>query len=324
LPQRETVSVVIPQWNRRELLIRLLEALSRGTRRPDEVVVVDNASTDGSAEAAESRGATLLRLSRNHGFAYAVNRGVEAAQGRWLAIVNNDVVPAPDWLERITSRAAPFACGKLVDEANPARIDGTFDLVSAAGVAVRAGHGRPAQESIWNQVHTVQLAPLTAAVIRREVFRKIGLLDESFGSYLEDVDFGLRCAANGISGLYVPEAVATHQGSATLGAWSAASVRLLSRNQMLLIAKHYPDPWRSAFLVRAVWGQSLWGLAAIRHGQGRAWMAGKLEGLRAFRNRTSPAPGEMAGVLERCEAELLRVVQAAPAGWLWRLYRWAA
>ena len=72
---------------------------------------------------------------------------------------------------------------------------------------------------LWNQPRTIQLAPFTAAVFRAGVFERVGFLDERFESYLEDVDFGLRCAEAGLGGLYVPEAVAYHQGSATLGRW---------------------------------------------------------------------------------------------------------
>lgn len=316
------MTAVIPNWNRRQLLERLLDALNAGTRRPDEILVVDNGSTDGSLEAAQSRGARVIALERNHGFAYAVNRGVEAASGSWIAIVNNDVVPSRDWLERITAHDAAFACGKLLDEADPEKVDGTFDLVSVSGLALRAGHRRPAQEALWNHPRPVQLAPLTAAVFRREVFAKVGLLDERFVSYLEDVDFGLRCGAAGITGLYLPQAVATHKGSATLGAWSAASTRLLSRNQVLLVSKHLPPKIGTRRAARVILGQLLWGLAAARRGQGRAWLAGKIEGRRESGQRCGSE--QTALLLERCEAELLAVERQAPAGWLWRLYRWMA
>src|ERR1700691_1783891 len=101
-----TVAAVIPHWNRRDLLAKLLENLRRRqTRRFDEVIVVDNGSTDGSAEMAEQAGARVLRLGSNLGFAAAVNRGIEAliqngaAHADWIAILNNDVTLEPEWLE---------------------------------------------------------------------------------------------------------------------------------------------------------------------------------------------------------------------------------
>src|SRR5205814_4327635 len=115
--------------------------------------------------------------------------------------------------------------------------------------------------------------PATAALFRAERFRRVGLFDPEFGSYLEDVDFGLRCAMEGLGGVYVPAAVATHQGSASLGAWSPEMVRLVARNQVLLAVKHG--------LLRRYWwpvlvGQSLWGLVALRHRCGWAFIRGKL------------------------------------------------
>src|SRR3984893_4478245 len=101
-----------------------------------------------------------------------------------------------------------------------------------------------------------------------------------------EIDFRLRCAPAGFREVYVPEAVACHQGSATLGRWHPDTVRKISRNQLLLIAKHYPRRW----ILRYGWpvfiAQSLWGLVALRHGTALAYLRGKLEALRAFR-RTS-------------------------------------
>ncbi len=120
------------------------------------------------------------------------------------------------------------------------------------------------------------MASLTACLIRREAFNALGPLDERFESYLEDVDFGLRCAKAGLTGVYEPAAVAYHQGSSTWGRWNPDTVRLLSRNQILLAAKHFRGQPQWPILV----GQLLWGLVALRHGCGWAWLEGKLAGLK--------------------------------------------
>src|SRR5438046_2849976 len=84
--------------------------------------------------------------------------------------------------------------------------------------------------------------------------------------FSHDVDFGIRCATGGFRGVYVPDAVAYHQGSATLGPWHPDTVRKISRNQLLLVAKHYPRRW----ILRYGWpvfvAQGLWGFVALRHG----------------------------------------------------------
>src|SRR5579862_5353491 len=97
------VGAVIPQWNRIDLLRELIATLRLQTRPFEDWIVVDNGSTDGSAEFAQSAGARVIRLGRNRGFAAAVNHGIKAARADLVAILNNDVQLAPDWLERLLS-----------------------------------------------------------------------------------------------------------------------------------------------------------------------------------------------------------------------------
>lgn len=286
------------------------------------MLVVDNGSTDDSVAVARELGAEVLTLPGNFGFAFAVNRGIEKTVSDHIAIVNNDVVLRPDWLEKLLRADAPFACGKLVREGDPDVLDGTFDLLARGGLAWRAGNGRLADEPAWNEGREIQFAPMTAALFRRQVFGAVGLLDESFGSYLEDVDFGLRCGLAGIQGRYVPAAVGSHRGSATFGVWRGETVRLLSRNQALLIRKHYPARlvWRYACSVFG--GQSLWGLLALRHGCGFAWLRGKWQGLRAVPGLVAPSYEKLETILSKSETELLHFQQLHSADRFWRLYAW--
>src|ERR1700688_2992709 len=112
-----TVAAVIPHWNRCDLLESLFSSLRAQTRAFDEIILVDNGSTDDSAELAE-RHATVIRLDKNLGFAAAVNRGIASTNADWIAILNNDVTLAPDWLERILSTDAQFATGKILNAAD--------------------------------------------------------------------------------------------------------------------------------------------------------------------------------------------------------------
>src|SRR5574341_233457 len=286
------VTAIVPTWNRRDLLERLLGRLTRQTHPLEEILAVDNGSEDGSAETAESAGARVIRLNRNEGFSRAVNRGIRESRTPWLAVINNDVEPEPDWLDRLKqgceASGAWFATGRMLDAARRESIDGTFDALCRGGCAWRAGQGR-LDGPEWRNPRLIRFAPLTAALLRRELFERIGLLDERFESYLEDVEFGLRCALGGYSGVYVPEAVAFHGGSATLGRWHSQSVRLIARNQLLLVAKHYPSGWLRRYGWPVLVAQALWGLVALRHGAGLAWVRGKAEALREFHSARSPA-----------------------------------
>lgn len=320
------VAAVIPHWNRRDLLPPLFASLRAQTRPFDEILVADNGSTDDSAAAAECAGVRVLRLGRNLGFAAAVNRGVEAVTADWVAILNNDVTLEPDWLERLLDAASQagvsFATGKILSAANPGLIDGTFDELSRGGCAHRCGSGKP-DAPIWNQARRIRFAPMTAALFRKDLFTELGGLDEAFGSYMEDVEFGLRCALSGQDGLYVPGAVAFHRGSATLGTWNKATVWRISRNQVLLTAKHFRGQRRGPVVA----GQLLWGLVALRHGRGWAWLSGKLAGLRAARRmkRVTASEDETNGlttVLLASEENIRELVRQADSDRYWRAYFW--
>ncbi len=318
-------TVIVPNWNRREMLEALLGRLAGQTRPPAEVIVADNGSQDGSDEAAERLGARVLRFGCNLGFAAAVNAGVRESRTELVAVVNNDIEPAPDWLEKLQQALADapeacFAAGKILDARRPELLDGTWDLIARSGCAWRAGQGRPDAE-VWNRPRPIAFAPFTAALFRRALFDEVGPLDERFESYLEDVEFGLRCARAGRRGVYVPLSRASHWGSATLGRWHPEVARRISRNQVLLVAKHFPpDGWlRYAWPVAA--GQALWGLVALRHGAGWAWLRGKTEGLRRFVEfRREHQVGPIEDLLHESERELYELQRETGFDAYWRLY----
>jgi GT2 family glycosyltransferase len=321
-----SVAAIVPHWNRRDLLRTLLASLDAQTRPFDEIIVADNGSTDGSPEIAEAAGARVLRLGANLGFAAAVNRGVQAASTHWVAILNNDVTLEPGWLDALLTAASAgnvwFATGKILRAEAPGLIDGTFDEISRAACADRCGAGKP-DGPLWNSPRTIRCAPMTAALFRRDLFNEIGGLDESFGSYLEDVDFGLRCALAGREGVYQPFAIAYHRGSATLGAWSREAVWRISRNQVLLAAKHF----RGQPLWPILAGQLLWGLVAARHGRAGAFLSGKFAGLRDARrvradNVKFPNKNALARVLDASEQTILSVARQSGLSSYWRAYFW--
>lgn len=317
------VTMVIPNWNGSALLSSLLRDLERQTHPVERVIVVDNGSTDDSAEVARQAGAEVIALEANAGFACAVNRGIRAATTEWIGVLNNDVSLPEDWLEVLMDGLEPgkawFGTGKLLDAGARDRIDGCFDAISRGGCAWRCGHGRP-DAPLWNEAREIRFPPFTAAVFRAELFERVGQLDERFESYLEDIDFGLRAAAAGFGGRYVPEAVAWHRGSATLGAWHPETVRRIARNQLLIVAKHYPAGWILRYCWPVFIAQTLWGLTALRHGCCVAYLTGKVEGLRLFRQvRGEGAPG-LAAILDQSEKEIRDLQRLTGFDWYWRLY----
>ena len=318
---RLRVAAVIPHWNRADLLSTALKSLAQQTRRFDEIIVVDNGSTDDSARVAREKGAKFLPLGRNTGFAWAVNRGIEEAQADWIAILNNDVTLDPGWLQNLLHAAeeaqAWFAAGKILSAADSSLIDATFDELSRGACAWRCGAGRP-DAPVWNEPRPIRIAPMTAALFRASLFHEIGPLDEAFESYLEDVDFGLRCSLRGFGGIYEPSAIAYHRGSATLGQWNSDTVRRISRNQVLLTAKHFGAQPRFPILA----GQLLWGLVALRHGRAVSFIRGKVEGVRRARTLgiEKTQHSELQGILTQSEETILSLQRQTGFDRYWRVY----
>jgi hypothetical protein len=316
------ISVVVPVWNGRHLLAKLLDTLDAQTLRAREVIAVDNGSEDGAPELARERGARVVPMGRNAGFAAAVNRGIGEARCDWIAVLNTDVELAPDYFERCCGAAASpevwFVTGKILDARRNGQLDGAFDLTGRGATTWRAGSGRT-DGPPFSEARQISSAPWTAALFRAAVFGKVGFLDPLFGSYLEDVDFGLRCALHGVSGLYVPEAVAWHHGSASLGRWHPETVRLIARNQLLLAARHFPTRLWWPVLV----AQALWGAVAIRHRQGGAWLQGVREGVRIFTKSRNKCETSVPGLLRHLaqnERVIYSIQSATSFDTYWRLY----
>jgi GT2 family glycosyltransferase len=318
-----SISAIIPVWNQRELLARLLDSIGSQTRPFDEVIAIDNGSEDGAAELAESRGARVIRLGRNTGFAHAVNCGIQQCRSARLAILNSDVELHPEWLERLSGTGAAFATGKILSFHQPGILDGTYDLICRGACTWRAGNGKR-DNGEFSRPRRIDCASMTAVLFDARLFDEVGLLDESFESYLEDVDFGIRCAALGYHGMYVPEASCRHHGSAALGRWNPDSVRRMARNQIYLVAKHYPV----RLIVRWFWpifaAQTIWGCVAARHGAGFAWLRGKGEGLRQFRRvrraRNPIVVSRVRGLVENHEKSICRLQHELGFDAYWRVY----
>jgi hypothetical protein len=316
-----SLTAIIPVWNGREWLERLLVSLDAQTQPAAEILAIDNGSSDGAPELALSRGARVIPMGRNAGFAAAVNRGIEESRGDWIAVLNSDVELAPDYfaalLASATDRNAWFATGKILTAGTTDRLDGTFDLLCRGATAWRTGSGQ-ADGPAFSVPREICSAPWTAAIFRAELFHRVGLLEEGFESYLEDVDFGLRCGLQGFAGVYEPSAVAWHRGSASLGKWHPETVRRMARNQVWLAARHFPPRYWWPVLV----AQLLWGCVAFRHGAGAAWLRGKWAGLRGFR-QAREAVGQAApldALLRENEDTIYALQSAAGFDLYWRLY----
>lgn len=216
------VTVIIVNWNGGHLLAQCLSDLLRQSIQPARILVVDNGSIDGSAErAAQLPGVTVCLLGQNFGFAGGNNRAFSECDTEYVALVNPDAFPEPDWLEKLVVAAeaypeiAAFGSRQMMHGANNI-LDGLGDLYHVSGLVWRDGHGRPWHDS--NVMPGEIFSPCAgAALYRRDALVNIGGFDVDFFCYAEDVDLGFRLRLAGYRSRYVPDAVVHHVGSGTTG-----------------------------------------------------------------------------------------------------------
>ena len=268
------ISVVIPNWNGRSWLPRCLGALAAQERAPDEIIVVDNGSTDGSVEYLRDQhpGVRVLALEDNTGFAHAANAGLHAATGELAALVNTDVELAPDWLARLERalsehpEAASAAC-KMLSLRDPSVVDDAGDVLRRDGVCEQRGRFGP-DDGRWDEPGEVFGACAGAALYRREPVLAAGGFDERYFAYLEDVDLALRLRLAGWTCRYEP-AVALHAAQSSSDALPGGAPFLATRNTLVLVAKFWPARWLGHVLYR----QLGWAWHAARERRLRAHLS---------------------------------------------------
>ncbi|MBE5880968.1 MAG: glycosyltransferase family 2 protein [Lachnospiraceae bacterium] len=239
-------TVVIPNYNGIAYLEDCLTFLKRSGGTEFETIVVDNGSTDGSAELVKQRFSWvhLIELGENTGFSHAVNVGIKAAKTMYVLLLNNDTVVEHDFVARLEqvmdSRPEYFSfASKMLSMKQPEIIDDAGDYYCALGWAFARGKGKSAQR--FTAPGDVFAACAGAAIYRREVFKQIGYFDRLHFAYLEDIDIGYRARLRGYKNGYCPDAVVYHAGSGSSGSrYNEFKVNLSSRNSIYLIAKNMP------------------------------------------------------------------------------------
>jgi GT2 family glycosyltransferase len=240
------ICVIIVNYNGAAFLQGALDSLRAQTFRDFEVLVVDNNSTDGSADGLKSDGLPafeLLRQSDNLGFARGNNFAAQRTEAKWLALLNPDAVAHPDWLEEISKAVVTypgvtsFACTQLSLEDNTI-LDGAGDCYFGFGIPWRGAYQRPASELPGPGEC---FSPCGAsAVYLRETFLQHGGFDERFFCYCEDVDLGYRLRLAGERCIFVPTAVVQHAGSGISGIASPFALYHGTRNRLWAYAKNTP------------------------------------------------------------------------------------
>lgn len=241
-----TVTVIIVNWNSGELLAKCLEHLQNQTISPDRVLVLDNLSSDDSAACVERfENVTMLRMAGNLGFARGNNVALNQCDTEYVALLNPDAIPEPDWLQSLLAAAsvqpdvAAFG-SRLLRAESPEILDGIGDGYLISGKVRRKRHG----QRLHPKDLTAQeiFSPCAAAALyRRQAVLDIGGFDDDFFCYVEDVDLGFRLRLAGHRAMYVPAAAVLHVGSASTGGQhSDFSVYHGHRNLVWTFMKNMP------------------------------------------------------------------------------------
>lgn len=280
------LSVVIPHWNGIQFLGPCLDSLRSQTYKSVEVIIVDNASSDGSQAFVREMypWVNLIELPANRGFTGACNKGIEASSGEIIALLNNDTEVDPNWAESIMDAFA--AHPEVGSVASKMLLFDRRDFIHTAGDYFTT-NGRAGNRGVWErdsgQFDTEEFvfsACGGSSAYRRTMLDEIGLLDDEFFFLMEDVDLGWRAQLAGWRCLYTPKAVVYHHLSATGGGVTASYYA--GRNTLMLLAKNLPSGiWRKHGLkiARAQLTDFWHALKAWRGSAARARIRGMLAGL---------------------------------------------
>jgi hypothetical protein len=238
------ITVVIPTYDGRDLLRACLDSLRAQTAGGFVVLVVDDASSDGTAAmlASDYPEVRCIRREINGGFARAANDGIRAVRTEWAFLLNNDMTLDPDAMARLHAAArqgdAHLLAPLVLWRDDPGRVYSAGDRILPGGRPEAIGHGDP--RATMTPPERIFGVSGGAAMLHCDMLRETGPFDETFDAYFEDADLCFRARLAGYEARLVPEAVAYHVGSGSLGGRHAWRARQCARNHALLLVKNYP------------------------------------------------------------------------------------
>lgn len=240
------VAIVIPNYNGISFLDACLRSVLEQIDVSAEIIVVDNASSDGSQEFIRKNfpSVQLHCLDKNYGFCRAVNEGIRLAKSPYVILLNNDTEVRPDFalylLKAIKADDKRFSCAaKMLQYKDRTLLDDAGDFYCAFGWGIGRGKGKPSKT--YDKEGTIFSACAGAAIYRRDLLLKLGGFDEAHFAYLEDMDIAYRAKIYGYQNWYAPKAEVFHIGSATSGSrYNHFKVLHSAGNNVYLIYKNMP------------------------------------------------------------------------------------
>ncbi|MBI2011858.1 glycosyltransferase family 2 protein [Candidatus Daviesbacteria bacterium] len=258
---KQDASVIIPNWNGLEFIKNCLNSLKTQTFKTFEIIVVDNGSTDGSVDFIKKNYPyiIIIELKKNTGFAFAVNRGIEKSRGEYVILLNNDTEVDKFCIGKLVEIAkkypqVSFIAAKILNYYKRNILDSTGDYIDEVGHADNIGRGEKDSKK-YSIAGPIFLATAGGCLIKKEAFKKVGLLDEDYFMYFEDVDWCFRAQLLGLKGWYEPKAIIYHINKASANRIKPFVEYLQFRNMTMTILKDFP---KGLILQRMNWLRIFW------------------------------------------------------------------
>lgn len=288
---KEKVTIIIPNYNGKHFMEPCLSSLEKQTCQSYKILIVDNASSDGSVEFMKKNypDIEVISLDQNYGFSKAVNVGILHSHTPYVLLLNNDTTVDPHFLEEMIQaiRISPHifsVSSKMIQMYHPDLIDSAGDFYTILGWGFGRGKNHSAKK--YNISDHIFSACAGAAIYRRSIFDRIGLFDENHFAYLEDIDIGYRARIYGYKNIYCPTALVYHVGSGTSGSkYNSFKVKLSARNSIYLNYKNMPLLQLIINLLPLSLGYLVKYCFFLKSGLGRDYRQGIIEGLKNVRQQ---------------------------------------
>ena len=291
------VSIVTPNYNGEKFLKTFFESLNRDCDYIGEVIIVDNGSADGSKdfinESSFNFPVKIIENDENLGFSPAVNQGIREAQNEYIFSLNNDTEvregSVKALLDLISSDDSIFSVqAKMLQYSDKELIDDVGDEYNLLAWTKKTGENH--KSSDYNETCEIFSACAGAAMYKKSLLEEIGMFDDNYFAYMEDVDLAIRSKINGYKNYMCPDAVVYHIGSATSGSrHNDFKVRLAARNNVWTVYKNQPIPMKIVNFIFLFLGFLIKYVFFIKKGFGKSYMAGIREGLKT-RDKITKVP----------------------------------
>ena len=279
-----TLSIVIPNFNGKQFLKTCLDSIKNQNYSFYNVIIVDNASSDGSVQYIHENYPefTLIQNKENLGFAAAVNQGIKSSSSEYIFLLNNDVELEQDSISNLLKcikkdKNIFGVSSKMILYTDRSKMDDAGDEYTILGWTRKVGDGKSPE--LYNAERETFSVCAGAALYRKSILDELGYFDENFFAYMEDVDISYRARIRGYKCVYCPDAVVYHFGSGTSGSrYNEFKIRLAARNNVYVPYKNMPWPQLALNGIFLLAGYFIKYIFFSRKGQGSTYLRGIKEG----------------------------------------------